>query len=121
MVGVAARVASVQVPWPTVEEWPGLNFTNHITALEALLTEMQLRVRGPEHHLCVITGVYSLPSVCLQVPVPFWSVQATQPAWAEAGSEHQDPDDTLEGLIEVIPNKTPPCFQPPCCGLLCVG
>lgn len=53
MVGVAARVASVQVPWPTVEEWPGLNFTNHITALEALLTEMQLRVRENQSITCV--------------------------------------------------------------------
>lgn len=53
MVGVAARLASVQVPWPTVGEWPGLDCTNHITALEALLAEMQLRVRENQSITCV--------------------------------------------------------------------
>lgn len=41
MVGVAA----VQVPWHTVELSSGWDFTSHITALEAMLAEMQLRVR----------------------------------------------------------------------------
>lgn len=64
-----------------------------------------------------------LLTVCLQVPVPVWSVQATSPAWAEAASEHQDPEDTLEDLmeVEVASNKAPPCLQPSCCGLGCVG
>lgn len=53
----------------------------------------------------------------LQVPVAFWTVEATQPAWAEAHSELHDPDDSLEELmaVEVISNM---CG---CCGLSCVG
>ncbi|KAL6112318.1 uncharacterized protein ACO6RY_09104 [Pungitius sinensis] len=99
VVGLAARVASVQVPWLTLEEEPCPDLTNHIAALEAMLSEMQLRV-----------------------PIAFWSVEATQPAWAEACGEFEQPDDTLEDLmeVEVISNKVP-CCQPPCCGLGCVG
>ncbi|XP_040060177.1 regulator of G-protein signaling 9-binding protein [Gasterosteus aculeatus] len=99
VVGVAARVASVQVPWLTLEEEICPDLTNHIAALETMLSEMQLRV-----------------------PVAFWSVEATQPAWAEACGEFEQPDDTLEELmeVEVISNKVP-CCQPQCCGLGCVG
>ncbi|KAE8298976.1 Ubiquitin-conjugating enzyme E2 C [Larimichthys crocea] len=77
MVGVAARVASVQAPWITLEEEPSPDLTNHITGLEAMLSEMQLRV-----------------------PVAFWSVEATQPAWAEARGELEESDDSLEDLME---------------------
>lgn len=45
VVGVAARVASVQVPWLTLEEEICPDLTNHIAALETMLSEMQLRVR----------------------------------------------------------------------------
>lgn len=45
MVGVAARVASAQTPWLTLEEEPNPDLTNHIAALESMLMEMQLRVR----------------------------------------------------------------------------
>lgn len=41
MVGVLACVASVQVSWPP----SGGDFSSHITALEAMLAEMQVRVR----------------------------------------------------------------------------
>ncbi|KAM9361971.1 regulator of G-protein signaling 9-binding protein isoform 1-T1 [Symphorus nematophorus] len=101
MVGVAARVASVQAPWITLEEEPSPDLTNHIAGLEAMLSEMQLRV-----------------------PVPFWAVEATQPAWAEAHGELDEPDDSLEDLMEVevvSNNKMATCCQPPCCGLGCVG
>ncbi|KAG8007220.1 Regulator of G-protein signaling 9-binding protein, partial [Nibea albiflora] len=101
MVGVAARVASVQAPWITLEEEPSPDLTNHITGLEAMLSEMQLRV-----------------------PVAFWSVEATQPAWAEARGELDESDDSLEDLMEVevvSNNKMVTCCQPPCCGLGCVG
>lgn len=119
MVGVVARVASAKVPWHTVEVSSSSSFPDHITLLEAMLAEMQLKVSnnpGPSilsDHLCFSP----------QVPVPFWSVEATQPAWAEAAGEHEDPDDTLEDLmeVEVVSNKTRPCFQSPCCGLSCVG
>ncbi|XP_074528277.1 regulator of G-protein signaling 9-binding protein [Halichoeres trimaculatus] len=102
VVGVAARVASVQVPWLTLEEEPIPDLTNHIAGLEAMLSEMQLRV-----------------------PVAFWSVEATQPAWAEARCELEEPDDSLEELMEVevvsYNNKLMACCQLPCCGLGCIG
>ncbi|RVE72953.1 hypothetical protein OJAV_G00043870 [Oryzias javanicus] len=78
MVGLAARVALVQVPWLTLEEEPSPDLTHHITGLEAMLKELQTRI-----------------------PIAFWSVEATQPAWAEAQSEFMDPDDSLEDLMEV--------------------
>ncbi|XP_074508088.1 regulator of G-protein signaling 9-binding protein [Sebastes fasciatus] len=103
VVGVAARVASVQAPWITLEEELSPDLINHIAGLEAMLSEMQLRV-----------------------PVAFWSVEATQPAWAEACGELYEPDDTLEDLMEVEvvsnnSNNMAACCQPPCCGLGCVG
>lgn len=55
----------------------------------------------------------------------FWSVEATQPAWTEAQGDVEGPDDTLEELMEVEVvsnhNRMVACFQPPCCGLGCVG
>ena len=56
----------------------------------------------------------------------FWSVEATQPAWAEAHSDLDEPDNTLEELMEVEVisnnyNKMVACCQPPCCGLGCMG
>nr|XP_020467840.1 regulator of G-protein signaling 9-binding protein-like isoform X2 [Monopterus albus] len=98
MVGVAARVTSVQVPWLTLEEEPSPDLTNHITGLEAMLSEMQLRV-----------------------PVAFWSVESTQPAWAEAHGEQTEPEHSLEELmeVEVVSNKMAACCQPPCCS--CMG
>ncbi|XP_076602954.1 regulator of G-protein signaling 9-binding protein isoform X2 [Chaetodon auriga] len=100
MVGVAARVASVQAPWITLEEEPSPDLINHIAGLEAMLSEMQLKV-----------------------PVAFWSVEATQPAWAEAQGELDEPDDSLEDLMEVevvSSNMMGACCQPSCCGLSCV-
>ncbi|XP_053290392.1 regulator of G-protein signaling 9-binding protein [Pleuronectes platessa] len=100
VVGVAARVALVQVPWLTLEEESSPDLTNHITGLETMLREMQLRV-----------------------PVAFWSVEATQPAWVEGRGEVDEPHDTLEDLmeVEVVANNMAACCQPPCCGLGCVG
>lgn len=138
--GVAARVASVQAPWLTLEEEPSPDLSNHIAGLEIMLSEMQLRVR--QNHLFTTagslwflrivshtwTGEVScvLYQIILQVPVAFWSVEATQPAWAEAGGELDEPDDSLEDLMEVevvsnSNNKMAACCQPPCCGLGCVG
>ncbi|XP_070815103.1 regulator of G-protein signaling 9-binding protein [Chaetodon trifascialis] len=100
MVGVAARVASVQAPWITLEEEPSPDLINHIAGLEAMLSEMQLKV-----------------------PVAFWSVEATQPAWAEAQGELDEPDDSLEDLMEVevvSSNMMAACCQPSCCRLSCV-
>lgn len=50
MVGVVARVASAKVPWHTVEEPLSSDFTNHISVLEAMLAEMQLKVRRTKAH-----------------------------------------------------------------------
>ncbi|XP_056885601.1 regulator of G-protein signaling 9-binding protein-like isoform X1 [Takifugu flavidus] len=120
MVGVVARVASAKVPWHTVEDSSSSDVTHHITVLEAMLAEMQLKVR--KNQGSSILGPRFNLSFSPQVPVPFWSVEATQPAWAEAAGEHEDPEDTLEDLmeVEVVSNKTA-CFQSPCCGLSCVG
>ncbi|XP_061788315.1 regulator of G-protein signaling 9-binding protein [Nerophis lumbriciformis] len=101
VVGVAARAASVQTPWPSLEEEPSPGLEQHIDGLEVLLSDMQLKV-----------------------PVPFWSVEATQPAWVEGGEEPVEPDDSLEDLMEVeaVPSdKMAGCCQPPCFGLSCVG
>ncbi|XP_029359099.1 regulator of G-protein signaling 9-binding protein [Echeneis naucrates] len=103
MVGVAARVALVQVPWLTLEEEPSPDLTNHIAELEAMLSEMQQRVS-----------------------VAFWSVEATQPAWAEARGEPEELDGSLEDLMEVevassSKKKMAACCQLPCCGLGCIG
>ncbi|XP_078105656.1 regulator of G-protein signaling 9-binding protein isoform X2 [Sander vitreus] len=101
VVGVASRVALVQAPWLTLEEEPSPDLTNHIAGLEAMLSEMQLKV-----------------------PVAFWAVEATQPAWAEAYGEPDEPEVTLEELMEVevvSNNKMAACCQPACCGLGCVG
>ena len=46
MAGVAARAASVQTPWIAVEEQPSPGLTNHITGLEELLQDMQLKVES---------------------------------------------------------------------------
>ncbi|XP_030277009.1 regulator of G-protein signaling 9-binding protein isoform X3 [Sparus aurata] len=140
IVGVAARVASVQAPWLTLEEEPSPDLSNHIAGLEIMLSEMQLRVRQnflitTADSLWLLrsvshtwTGEVSciLYQIILQVPVAFWSVEATQPAWAEAGGELDEPDDSLEDLMEVevvsnSNNKMTACCQPPCCGLGCVG
>lgn len=79
------------------------------------------RVRaGPGHEL----WLYLKCVVVLQVPVAFWSVEATQPPWAEARGELDEPDDTLEDMmvVEAVSyNKMVACCQPPCCGLGCVG
>ncbi|XP_063329560.1 regulator of G-protein signaling 9-binding protein [Pelmatolapia mariae] len=96
VVGVAARVASVQLPWLTSEVEPSPDLTNHITGLETMMSEMQQRV-----------------------PVAFWSVEATQPAWAEARGEPDDLVESLEDLmeVEVIAGSK----KTACCGLGCVG
>ncbi|XP_061584307.1 regulator of G-protein signaling 9-binding protein [Cololabis saira] len=95
-VGVAARVALIQVPWLTLEEEPSPDLTNHIAGLEAMLSELQLRV-----------------------PVAFWSVEATQPAWSEARGDAVDPDHTLQELMEV--ETVADGSRAGCCGLGCVG
>ncbi|XP_038149108.1 regulator of G-protein signaling 9-binding protein [Cyprinodon tularosa] len=102
LVGLAARVALVQIPWLVLEEEPSPDLTNHIAGLESLLSELQQRV-----------------------PVAFWSVEATQPAWAEALSDLEGPEDSLEDMmVEVVSNDSSRnvsvCCQGTCCGLSCV-
>lgn len=43
--GVAAQVASIQVPWLALKEEPSPDLFNHVAGLEEMLSEMQLRVR----------------------------------------------------------------------------
>ncbi|XP_008400691.1 regulator of G-protein signaling 9-binding protein isoform X2 [Poecilia reticulata] len=98
-VGLAARVALVQIPWLVLEEEPSPDLTNHIASLEAQLGELQQRV-----------------------PVAFWSVESTQPAWAEVLSDAEDPEESLEDLMEVEVASSgggsirlPACCQGTCC------
>ena len=66
MAGVAARAASVQTPWITAEEEPSPGLTNHITGLEDLLQDMQLKVDSPDLNpgLCFWYVVLVLVLVC---------------------------------------------------------
>ncbi|XP_032405834.1 regulator of G-protein signaling 9-binding protein isoform X1 [Xiphophorus hellerii] len=98
-VGLAARVALVQIPWLVLEEEPSPDLTNHIAGLEAQLGELQQRV-----------------------PVAFWSVESTQPAWAEVLNNAEDPEESLEDLMEVEvassgdgSTKLPACCRGTCC------
>ncbi|XP_007542884.1 regulator of G-protein signaling 9-binding protein [Poecilia latipinna] len=96
-VGLAAWVALVQIPWLVLEEEPSPDLTNHIARLEAQLGELQQRV-----------------------PVAFWSVESTQPAWAEVLSDAEDPEESLEDLMEVASSgggstRLPACCQGTCC------
>lgn len=125
MVGVAARVASTKAPWLVSEEESIPDLTNHIAGLEAMLTKMQLRVRQTQEDPSVLWSLMILFELVgvLQVPVAFWSVEATQPAWAEAQADLEGLDDSLEDLmkVEIVSNhKMAPCFQAPCCGLGCI-
>lgn len=49
----------------------------------------------------------------------FWSVEATQPAWAEAHGQLDDPVESLEDLMEV--QVISGAKKMACCGLGCVG
>ena len=55
----------------------------------------------------------------LQVPVAFWAVEASQPAWAEVHGEVLEPDHSLEELMQV--EAVPDGGVTVCCGLGCVG
>lgn len=44
LVGLAARVALVQIPWLVLEEEPSPDLTNHIAGLQSMLSELQQRV-----------------------------------------------------------------------------
>ncbi|KAG7270857.1 hypothetical protein CRUP_032246 [Coryphaenoides rupestris] len=96
MAGVAARSASVQTPWISTEEAPSPGLTNHIAGLEVLLQDMQLKVS-----------------------VPFWSVEATQQAWAEAEDLMEDSMEDLMEVEVVSHDKSNSCC-PSCCRLGCL-
>lgn len=58
----------------------------------------------------------------LQVPVAFWSVEATQPAWVEPDADLEGQDHSLEELMEVeVASSSSHGLPSPCCGLGCVG
>lgn len=75
---VAARAATVQTPWVSVEEDRCPDLQTQISRMDSLLQEMLQRVN-----------------------VPVWTVEATQEAWVEVGKEEQDDDETLEDLMQV--------------------
>lgn len=58
----------------------------------------------------------------LQVPVAFWSVEATQPAWAEPEpGELEGRDHSLEELMEVEVASSSGGLRSACCSLGCVS
>ncbi|KAM8867017.1 regulator of G-protein signaling 9-binding protein [Synchiropus picturatus] len=93
VVGLVLRSGAIQTP-STRADQPNLDLTSHIAALEELLADMQRRV-----------------------PVPFWSIEASQLAWSEAQGDTVDHEDTLEDLMEVEVVNSPTCCPRPCCGL----
>lgn len=49
----------------------------------------------------------------------FWSVEATQPAWAEAHRDEDEPGESLENLMEVeVVSEIKAASA--CCGLGCI-
>lgn len=121
--GLAARVALVQIPWLVLEEEPSPDLTNHIAGLEAQLGELQQRVSPlPEPQQNRAQQTRAQLSLVLQVPVAFWTVESTQPAWAEVLSETEDPEESLEDLMEVEvassgggSTRLAACCQGTCC------
>lgn len=121
--GLAARVALVQIPWLVLEEEPSPDLTNHIAGLEAQLGELQQRVSPPpEPQDNPAQQNRAQLSLVLQVPVAFWSVESTQPAWAEVLNDGEDPEESLEDLMEVEvassgggSTKLPACCRGTCC------
>ncbi|XP_053723888.1 regulator of G-protein signaling 9-binding protein, partial [Synchiropus splendidus] len=93
VVGLVLRSGAIQTP-STRADLPNLDLTSHMAALEELLADMQRRV-----------------------PVPFWSIEASQLAWSEAQGDTVDHEDTLEDLMEVEVVNSPTCCPRPCCGL----
>lgn len=67
VMGLAAQAASVQVPWLTFEEELIPDLTNHIAGLEALMSDMQLRVKQRER----TDRTFRLVRVLLNLSVSF--------------------------------------------------
>ncbi|KAJ8358608.1 hypothetical protein SKAU_G00151330 [Synaphobranchus kaupii] len=86
--GVAARAASVQAPWVRAGEAPSPDPRAHVLQLETMAQEMLQKVN-----------------------VPFWSVEATQEAWAEEGETELDGGEEEEAAtgealeVEVVPTE----------------
>uniref|UniRef100_A0A8C6U2N6 Uncharacterized protein n=1 Tax=Neogobius melanostomus TaxID=47308 RepID=A0A8C6U2N6_9GOBI len=80
VVGLAARVASVQAPWISLDEDPAPNIQSHIRTLDHQLQNLQLRV-----------------------PVAFWGVEPTKPLWfqMDLSRSEVDPEQSLEELMTV--------------------
>ncbi|KAM9813406.1 regulator of G-protein signaling 9-binding protein [Neosynchiropus ocellatus] len=93
VVSLVLRSGAIQTPSAREVE-PNLDLARHIMKLEELLADMQRRV-----------------------PVPFWSIEASQSAWSEAQGDTVDREDTLEDLMEVEVVNSPTCCPRPCCGL----
>ncbi|XP_030634676.1 regulator of G-protein signaling 9-binding protein [Chanos chanos] len=98
---VAARAATVQTPWLTVEEEQCPALKTHMEQIDALLQEMLQRVN-----------------------VPLWSVEPTHEAWGDGNEEALEDDETLEEMMEVEvvsqDNGTSGCCHHPNCRLGCI-
>ncbi|XP_034020218.1 regulator of G-protein signaling 9-binding protein isoform X2 [Thalassophryne amazonica] len=96
VVGAATRGILVQAPWLLLDKEPHMTWVTDIAGLESMLSNMQLRVH-----------------------VPFWSVEATQPAGAEVQRGLDEMDYSLEDLMELdaISHTN---RRVTCCGLSCI-
>ncbi|XP_077433740.1 regulator of G-protein signaling 9-binding protein isoform X1 [Vanacampus margaritifer] len=116
VVGVAARAASIQTPRLAADEdalHQEAGLQQHLNGLEAMMSDMQLR----QNYLHTRTRAHA-PSdgkaaACVrQVPVAFWSVEATQPL---CGDVPDDPEDDLEEALASLAAAEPSA----CCRLGC--
>ncbi|XP_018611369.1 regulator of G-protein signaling 9-binding protein [Scleropages formosus] len=98
---VVARVAGVPIPWPKEEAGPCPDLGTHIIQLETMAQEMLRKVN-----------------------VPFWSVEATQEAWAEGCDNEQDDEEVVEEMsVETVTTeggRLAGCCHYPGCRILCM-
>ncbi|KAL0977895.1 hypothetical protein UPYG_G00162910 [Umbra pygmaea] len=102
--GVIALAAAIQTSWLAVEGEQSPDLKMHITQIDSLIKEMLQKVS-----------------------IPFWTVEATQEAWAEAAQSSdavQDQDESLEDMMEVDvvsqDAKMSGCCHPTNCKLGCM-
>ncbi|CAL1612933.1 unnamed protein product [Knipowitschia caucasica] len=100
VVGLAARVASVQAPWISLNEDPTPTLENHIQTLDQQLQQLQLRV-----------------------PVAFWAVEPLKPLWFQLNlcRSEVESEQSLEELMSPSEdNKTESSLSLSVCCHCCV-
>ncbi|XP_023652344.1 regulator of G-protein signaling 9-binding protein [Paramormyrops kingsleyae] len=101
--GVTGRVTMSQMPWPKTQDQGGPcpDLSTQISQLESMAQEMLRKVN-----------------------VPFWSVEATQEAWADSVDTEQDDDEPVEEMsvenVAAGPQRLSGCCHYPGCRVLCL-